>query len=34
MMFEDILEAYVRMLVAGVEPARARCVMNLYLEDL
>ena len=34
MTFEEILDVYVRMLVAGVEPAAAKCVMNLYLEGL
>ena len=30
--FSDLVDAYVRMLVAGVEPAAARLVMDLYLE--
>ena len=34
MTFEEILDVYFRMLVAGVEPARARFVMDLYLEGL
>ena len=34
MTFEDLLEVYVRMLVAGVKPAAARLVTNLYMEGL
>ena len=31
--FGDLVDAYVRMLVAGVKPAAARLVMDLYLEE-
>ena len=30
--FDDLIDVYTRLLVAGVEPARARRIMDLYLE--
>ena len=31
-MFDVILNVYTRLLITGYEPARARRIMNLYLE--
>ena len=33
-MFDVIMDLYFQLIAAGFEPARARCVMNLYLEGL
>ena len=30
-LFEDLLDVYFRLILAGVEPARARRIMDLYL---
>jgi len=30
--FEEVLDVYLKLILAGVEPAKARRIMDLYLE--